>query len=116
MADSAANRIETQGQHPLDAPAFTVGREDLVTAARSLRTIARELTAAAARVKAAAPANPAFGELPSGERMPLEEWADVALLGVARHFHHQARQAIHEARAERRSKARAKALRVVRAK
>jgi len=105
MADRALKRLESSDPYPLDAPPFVVGHEDLVTAARSLRTLSREITAAAARVRNAAPANPAFGELPDGERCTLEQWAGAALLGVARHFHKQARQAIHEARAERRRKA-----------
>ena len=112
MPDSATNRIETPGPHRLDGPPLVVRNEDIVTAVGSLRMIARELAAAAARVKNAAPATPALGSLPSGEWSTLEEWAATALLGLAGHFREQARQAIGWARAERRREA----LSVVRAK
>jgi TfoX/Sxy family transcriptional regulator of competence genes len=105
MADSATNRIETPAPHGLEGSRLIVRNGDIVSAARSLRTISRELTAAAARVKAATPATPVLGELPSGESCTLEEWASSALLGVADHFREQARQAIRWARAERRREA-----------
>jgi hypothetical protein len=105
MADSATNRLETPGPHRLDGPLLVVRNEDIGAAVRSLHTIARELAAAAARVKNATPATPTLGELPDGSRTTIEEWAGAALLGVAGHFRDQARQAIRWARAERRREA-----------
>jgi len=104
MADRAPIHEES-GSTRFNPPALIVAPGDLVTAARSLRTISRELTAAAARVRNAAPATPVLGELANGERCTLEAWASDALLGVADHFHEQARQAIRWARADRRRKA-----------
>jgi hypothetical protein len=104
MAAQAPSQEESNPGR-LEVPVFVVEREDLITAALSFRRIARELTAAAARIKDTAPAAPAFGELPSGERCTVEQWAVAAFLGVANEHRKMARQAIHEARAERRSKA-----------